>query len=198
MAVTLEGHGPAAAEAEGEIDAVATLRLVLPVVETPGLLPALGHALPDIAAGKLRVTDQGDALVDSPVVVDGEGVVEIGHAVAMGKFGEGVAPLQDFLAQDKRGRMHPGLIVGAAAAGEFRVGELIVDLHDRIELNDDRPTPPPVLAGPEAVVVGRCPVDGDLDADQAQFHQLLRHCPGQQKVTPALRYEGDHPFRIIS
>jgi len=101
VAVTLEGHGPAAAEAEGEVGAVAALRFVLPVVQAPGLLPTLGHPLPDVAAGKFRVADQGDALVDGPVVVDGEGIVEVDHAGAGGEFREAVAPLQDLLTQEK-------------------------------------------------------------------------------------------------
>ncbi|MDD3815931.1 MAG: hypothetical protein PHZ02_14950, partial [Desulfocapsaceae bacterium] len=114
MAVTLEGHGAAAAEAEGQVDTVAALRFVLPVIKAPGLLPTLAQPLPDVAAGKVRVADQGDAFVDGAVVVDGEGVVEVHHAGTGGELGEPVTPLQDLLAQDKRGRMDPGLVVGAA------------------------------------------------------------------------------------
>ncbi|MDO9041223.1 MAG: hypothetical protein Q7U64_02625 [Desulfocapsaceae bacterium] len=226
MAVALEGHGPAAAKAEGQVDAIAAPRFILPVVEAPGLLPAVGHALPDVAAGELRVADEGDALVEGAIVVDGEGVVEIDHAGAGGEFGEAMAPAQDLLAQGKRSGMHPGLVVGAAAAGEFGVGKLIADLHDRIELDaaeisggesplgqgveqvgkdrvivggvvategDDAeppaiqqitddlfPASAPVLEGAETVVIGRGPVDGDLDADQAEGNQLLHQCPGQQ------------------
>ena len=133
--LALKGHVAAAAEAEGQVFTFPALLLPLPVVRAVLLLPALCHAMPDISAGKLRVAYQGDALVNGAVVVHGKGIIDIHHAGCGLQFREVIAPLHDRLPQHERGRMHPGLVVGAAAPGELRIGKTVVDLHHREKLN---------------------------------------------------------------